>query len=137
MIRPVTITALVLTAVLSYGLYELKDEVRGREAELRALKDAVAEEKESLRVLAAEWSYLNRPDRLAAMAGRYLELVPLKAGQVQGLDAIPLRDPEPTPLAGLPAVGPESAVGEGATRFVGGVAVPVHKPRPPSPGARQ
>ena len=26
MIRPVTITALVLTAVLSYGLYELKDE---------------------------------------------------------------------------------------------------------------
>ncbi len=53
-------------------LYSTSAAVREKENELTSLSTQIAAEKDSLRVLHAEWAYLNQPQRLAARAQRYL-----------------------------------------------------------------
>lgn len=73
-----TLKVLVIWALLmvpaSVLLYGTSAEVRAQETELAAVKDNIAREKEALRVLNAEWAYLNDPQRLALRAQRYLKL---------------------------------------------------------------
>ena len=91
MIRPVTILGLALVAVLTAALFQLKYEVRGLERELVAAAAALQDEEEAIRVLGAEWSYLNRPTRLQALSDRYLVLSPLAQPQLRALTDIPFR----------------------------------------------
>ena len=69
------LSAAVLVAVCATWAYRVNyatQEALNRLADLRA---AIAAEREALSVLNAEWAYLNRPDRLAAlMAGPGAEL---------------------------------------------------------------
>ena len=44
-----------------------------------------------LTVLRAEWSYLNRPDRLSELASRHLALGPVAPVQVGDIAALPAR----------------------------------------------
>jgi len=91
MIRPTVIIAAVVLAVMVTGLFELKYEVRALDQEKARLARLIEEERESLRVLEAEWSYLNHPDRIQALAAQYLRLETPSARQMVPLDAIPLR----------------------------------------------
>jgi hypothetical protein len=85
-----------------------------------------AAESRELRVLDAEWAYLNRPDMLAAMNQRFLSLAPITRKQLQTAVAeIPMR---PAPAAPPPAA-PDAGPGQG----VEGVAVdtrPLENPAP-------
>ena len=54
-------------------LYSTSAAVREKENELVLLTTQIAAEKDSLRVLHAEWAYLNQPQRLAMRAQRYLQ----------------------------------------------------------------
>lgn len=82
MIRPgvlVWIGAIVLMAVT---LFLITYEVQSVEKEIAALnREAVAEE-EAIHVLRAEWSYLNRPERLASLAERHLGLQAVAPAQL-------------------------------------------------------
>ncbi|HKS90115.1 MAG TPA: hypothetical protein VJR70_11795, partial [Stellaceae bacterium] len=63
----------------------------------RVRKQTVAEQQE-IRVLSAEWAYLNQPERLADLNRRFLGLAPIAPGQLQRkIGDIPLRAPEPHP----------------------------------------
>lgn len=53
-------------------LYSTSAAVREKENELVLINSQIAAEKDSLRVLHAEWAFLNQPQRLAARAQRYL-----------------------------------------------------------------
>lgn len=67
----------VLCAVWAYRVNYSTQDAQNRVADLRA---AIAQERETLAVLRAEWAYLNRPDRLAVLVERNadaLGLVPL------------------------------------------------------------
>lgn len=97
MIRPVTILGLALIVVLAAALYQLKYEVRGLERVLAAAEANLNGEKETIRVLGAEWSFLNRPSRLQALSDRYLMLAPMTQPQLRALTDIPLRTAEPLP----------------------------------------
>lgn len=54
-------------------LYSTSASVREKENELATINAQISAEKDSLRVLNAEWAYLNQPQRLAARAQRYLK----------------------------------------------------------------
>ena len=69
-------------AALSGGMLLVTSQnVERKETELRNLRSVMAAEEESLRVLRAEWAYVNRPDHLEALAKQYLDLVPPQAAQ--------------------------------------------------------
>ncbi|MBI3418996.1 MAG: hypothetical protein HY053_02540 [Proteobacteria bacterium] len=71
-----TLKTILLWAFLmipaSAFLYSTNAAVRALENEMDATAGKVAQEKESLRVLRAEWAYLNSPQRLAAEAKQHL-----------------------------------------------------------------
>ncbi|MCP5433257.1 MAG: hypothetical protein H6923_08315 [Alphaproteobacteria bacterium] len=92
MIRILNMAALALVAALAFALYSAKYEMRTSEAHLASLERRAAEAEDSLRVLKAEWSLQNQPDRLARLAQKFLDLEPLAAPQVVSLDSLPLAD---------------------------------------------
>ncbi len=77
-----TLLWFAVVGVMASGLFQLKYAVQEREDELTRLnRDLIASE-QAVHVLHAEWSYLNRPDRISMLAARHLELVPMAPEQV-------------------------------------------------------
>jgi hypothetical protein len=75
------IAFVAICATWAYRVNYATQEAMSRVAELRT---QIAREHEALSLLRAEWAYLNRPDRLAALVeqnAEALELVPLTPDQ--------------------------------------------------------
>ncbi len=102
MIRPLTLIAVGLIALMSVALFQVKYEVRDLEVDLSVLNKQALADEEAIQVLKAEWSFLNRPDRLQALAERHLELEPVAALQVGALYRIPARADAAEALSQLP-----------------------------------
>ncbi len=73
----------------AFGLYRVKYEVQAIHAQIEETRRELAQEKETLRVAAAEWAYLNRPERLRMLAGKYISDDELTVSQVAEMKAIP------------------------------------------------
>ncbi|MBL8908952.1 MAG: hypothetical protein JNM20_19940 [Rhizobiales bacterium] len=74
---------LVLTALVSaFILYSLEHQMRATERQIARTKAEIAEEREAIKLLEAEWSNLTQPARLQALAEGQLGLMPLKVGQI-------------------------------------------------------
>lgn len=91
MIRLSVVIATLLVGAAAFALYQLKYQVAGLEAEHARLARELAAEREALHVLDAEWAFLNQPHRLADLAARHLDLVPLGADHVTTLVDLPPR----------------------------------------------
>ncbi|MEZ0223228.1 MAG: hypothetical protein ACAH83_01640 [Alphaproteobacteria bacterium] len=106
--RRMTILWLALAAICSAVLFHTSQQVTDGRSKLNALNADVRKEDESIRVLQAEWSYLNQPDRLEKLSKQYLELAPLKGRQFTKLEdtadrPIPVAEAEAAPEAVTPA----------------------------------
>lgn len=66
----------VLAGLGGAALLHVSQLVQQSEDELARIEENITQEKEYMRVLNAEWSYLNRPQNLEALAREYLDLVP-------------------------------------------------------------
>jgi cell division protein FtsL len=88
--RGIVVWASIL-GVASMGLYHVKYRVQGLEHQLTAARSALETEQAAIHVLEAEWAYLNRPERLQALAERHLAMTPVTAGQIVDLDRLPYR----------------------------------------------
>ncbi len=64
------------------GLFFLKYSVQQQEEKLTAMRAQYLEDQKALRVLKAEWTYLNSPGYLQILARRYLTLQPMTSAQV-------------------------------------------------------
>ena len=94
-------TLLVATAV--GVLFYTSHQTQELEAELDARHDAVIAEREAIRILRAEWAYLNEPGRLRELARRHTPLGPAMPVQIiAGPDEIPVILPGLGALPGLP-----------------------------------
>lgn len=94
-----------LTAVsAALFLFHIKQEVREMEEELGIAHRNILRHQEAIQVLRTEWSYLNRPARIAELAERHLAMQPLVARQFVGFEEIPYR-PAATTVA-VPAPSP-------------------------------
>lgn len=91
MIGRLTMIWLCLATAAAVSLFTLKFEVLSLEGELEALNDRIVADLEAIRVLQAEWSYLNQPAKLQRHADRHLQLGRLRASQVISLDQLPVR----------------------------------------------
>lgn len=108
MIRPTTVLWMGLAGAVGFGLFQLKHEVQALEDEMFRLNRSIVAEQQAIHVLKAEWSYINQPQRLQALAARHLDLQPMKPGQLGGLADLPMRGEE-TAFAKAPAKPPQSA----------------------------
>ena len=96
-------TALLLALLSGGAFFWVSQQVQKGEREQRKLQQVVSQEQEAIRVLDAEWDYLNRPDRLEEMANEYLKMTPIKAdGLVQNVSMIPEPVTIPLPPKGKP-----------------------------------
>ncbi|MBI3503459.1 MAG: hypothetical protein HY059_01355 [Proteobacteria bacterium] len=89
MIRIATWLWVAIAGVMGYGLYQLKHEVIALENELFRLNRQIVQEQQNIHVLKAEWSYINQPQRLQALAQRHLDLMPMTPRQIGRLEALP------------------------------------------------
>jgi cell division protein FtsL len=109
MIRPTTVLWMGLAGAVGFGLFQLKHEVQALEDEMFRLNRNIVAEQQAIHVLKAEWSYINQPQRLQALAARHLDLLPMKPAQLGGLADLPVRGAEDTTIAKAPAKPPQSA----------------------------
>ncbi len=106
-----------LTAVgAALFLFHIKQEVRELEEELGIAHRNILRHQEAIQVLRTEWSYLNRPARIAELAERHLDLRPLVARQFVGFDEIPYRTTNATATATATI---QTARADGAARAEG------------------
>jgi hypothetical protein len=100
MIRASTLLWMFAVIAVGYAMFQVKYEVMQQEETLARINKQIVDDRETIRVLDAEWSFLTQPARLAKL-NRLLDLQPLTAVQISRLDAIPDR-----PGAGMPLVSP-------------------------------
>jgi len=104
MIRLASVFWVLLVSATALATFGVKYEVQALDDRLVAAKKASASETREMRVLDAEWAYLNRPDTLAAMNQRFLSLAPITRRQLgTAIADIPMRPPPPTPAPPQPA----------------------------------
>ena len=119
MIRPSTILWIAAVILIGYAMFQVKYEVLQQEQQLARLDHAILKDREAIRVLNAEWSYLSQPTRLDQLAKRYLTLAPIGTAQLlSNLDTLPMRPAAgangagqalPPPHAQVSAAPPETA----------------------------
>jgi len=83
---------LLLAAVCGTMLFHTSQQVTDGRTKLAGIEAKAEKEDETIRVLEAEWSYLNQPDRLEKLSRQYLALEPLKGrqfGKIADLEARP------------------------------------------------
>ncbi|KPF66017.1 hypothetical protein IP69_16260 [Bosea sp. AAP35] len=91
LLHVVAIGALVSSA---FYAYTIKYDTTLEAEQLQKIRMKAQRERDAIAVLKAEWQYLNRPDRLQALAERHLDLQPFSVTQVVRMSDIPNRGPK-------------------------------------------
>jgi hypothetical protein len=103
--RIVEVGALGVLLVLILAVYLAKTGAGAKRADIDAIQQQIFSEKSQIRVLKAEVASLEQPERLEALSGKYLGLVPVSARReltAAGLADIAITGgaPQKAPLAG-------------------------------------
>jgi cell division protein FtsL len=88
------IGALVLAAAY---VYKIKFESTRQAERVAKLRMEIRREHDAIAALRAEWSKLDNPLRIQALAQRHLKLKPIEATQFDRLDRLPERPPDLVP----------------------------------------
>jgi hypothetical protein len=88
-----------VAGIAGFALFNVSFKVERLEGELNRLNKAVLKEQKAVHVLRAEWSYLNRPDRIEALARKLLpEMGVADAAQIGGWDRLDASPPAATAI---------------------------------------
>lgn len=101
MVRFINALLVFLLMLAAAAVYDMKYEAELAEENVRRLERTIAQEKEAISMLKAEWSVLSQPGRLQELIERHheiLRLQPLTSAQIGTLVDIPQKpqivDPE-------------------------------------------
>jgi cell division protein FtsL len=92
MLRFVNICLVLGLVALACVIYQVKYETRALDIEIASLNKKIEEERDAIAVLRAEWSLLNRPERIERLAKKHLKLAPAKPVQLVTVDSVSDRD---------------------------------------------
>jgi cell division protein FtsL len=92
MLRFVNVCLVLGLVAIAYVIYQVKYETRALDAQILSLNKKIEEERDAISVLRAEWSLLNRPERIERLAKKYLKLEPAKPSQLVTVDTVSERD---------------------------------------------
>lgn len=85
------------------GVFQMKYQIETKERLLRQLQQQYLSDQKSLRVLEAEWAFLNSPETLQELTGKYLELGPLPPDRILASPSLlPWRNPDAGRLSPRP-----------------------------------
>jgi cell division protein FtsL len=118
MLRFVNICLVLGLVALAYVIYQVKYEARALDEEIATLGKQIDEERDGLAVLRAEWSLLNRPERIERLAEKFLKLAPAQPRQLVTLDKVTDNDFERARLEAA-AAAPTPAVTAQAAKPAG------------------
>lgn len=93
MIRGATLISMTLGALIAFFVFALKYEVQDLESEYARLNRAIDKERQAIHVLTAEWSHLNEPSRLRALAETQLGLETIDVSHLSHIDSLVPREP--------------------------------------------
>lgn len=79
---------LIVCSVYGWGVYQLKYRVVHLESTLNGVKRQMIAEKESIHILRAEISYVTRPEQVAKLSAKYLDLSPINVAQIYALSDV-------------------------------------------------
>ena len=102
----------------------LKYKVQALEDELIAGRQQVDRDRSAIRVLEAEWAYLNDPERLRRLSAEHLGFGQATARNVASIDALPMRDgartatPPTAPLRERPQIEAQAAPARESLRHI-------------------
>ena len=148
MIRPITCVCFLLACGSGLYLYQSKHRVQVLDREIEKTVHATDALREQTRVLHAEWTLLNDPQRLQVLADQFLTLKTVTPGQFTSMAELDNRlpavrapeppappEPAPEPVAQLPDTTPQPEEPQPAALPVPpkptSVAVAAPPPRPP------
>ena len=98
MLRFVNICLGLALVALAYVNYQVKYESRGIDEDIVSLNKKIEDERDAIAVLRAEWSLLNRPERLERLAQKHLKLGDAQPRQLLTLDGVTSADFARPPL---------------------------------------
>ncbi len=125
MIKLSTLFWLVAVATAGFAMFAVKYEVQTLADEFARTAKQADDTERDIRVLDAEWAYLNRPDALAQMNQRFLSLGPIATKQLRtSLADVAMRPAPPPPPAPVESV-----------ETVAGVDAPIAVAAAPTPEA--
>ena len=116
----------VLVLAAGFATFKVKYAVQDIEDQLNHVRKQTVAEQHEIRVLNADWAYLNQPERLADLNRRFLGLVPITAHQLQQKIAdIALRPPPPAAPDVVVAAAPATPAAATATPATASPGLPV------------
>jgi len=114
MMRRATWLWLAFVLGLGFALFQLKYQVQGLEERLARINREILQNEEAIHVLKAEWSYLDQPARIEALARKHLGFQPFSSKQYGTFDDLPMRTLPAPPLSNDAAPTNERAPAVGA-----------------------
>jgi hypothetical protein len=122
MIRPITCLAFLLACGSGLYLYQSKHRVKVIDEEIAQTVHATDALREQTRMLSAEWTLLNDPERLRQLANQYLALQTVSPNQFTSLADLDARLPPPLPQGAPSADAVVAAAAAAAVADSGGAA---------------
>ena len=93
MLRTFNACLVVTVLVVAFILYSLEHSIRKTEREIARLDSRISYERETIKLLSAEWNSLTRPERLQKLAEEHLGLKTTSADQFISRAEIAVRVP--------------------------------------------
>ncbi len=108
MLRFINICLVLGLVALACVIYQVKYEARALDRQIAAIGKEIETERDAVAVLRAEWSLLNRPERIERLAKKHLKLEASTPRQLVSIDAVTDRDfdrsrKDETPATAKPA----------------------------------
>ena len=97
MMRLVNICVIAALVSAAAYVYKIKFESTRQFERVAKMKAEIRRERDAIAALRAEWSTLDNPSRIQALANRHLALQPIEPRQIDRLTRLPERPPDLVP----------------------------------------